>query len=133
VGQKLVAHTLKARHLGIARDQVEERRLDQRQRPHLRRVARGRDQRSKCAVGMCDDVGTSIEQRREIGGVDIEVRLEALQTELADRPVPCPEDWGTVRVAPEAIEFWTEGADRLHDRLSFMASADGWHCSRLAP
>lgn len=60
-------------------------------------------------------------------------RLAALQSELDDRPVSCPEDWGAVRITPDAIEFWTEGADRLHERLSFVASANGWHCSRLAP
>jgi len=63
----------------------------------------------------------------------LRARLEALQTELADRPVPCPEDWGAVRITPDVIEFWTEGADRLHDRLSYVAGTEGWRCSHLAP
>jgi pyridoxamine 5'-phosphate oxidase len=63
----------------------------------------------------------------------LRARLEALETELAGRPVPCPADWGAVRVTPDAIELWTEGADRLHERLSFQADAGRWSCSRLAP
>src|ERR1700742_743927 len=73
MGQALVAHALKALQLGIVGDQVEKRWLNQRQRPHLFRRAGGRDQRTKRAVGVGDDMGTSIEQWREIGGVEIEV------------------------------------------------------------
>lgn len=68
-----------------------------------------------------DDLGT------------LQARLNALKTELADRPVSCPADWGAVRVTPDVIERWTEGADRLHERLSFQADASRWSCSRLAP
>ncbi len=63
----------------------------------------------------------------------LRTRLEALRAELAERPVPCPPDWGAVRLTPDAIELWAEGADRLHDRLYYMADADGWRRSRLAP
>lgn len=56
-----------------------------------------------------------------------------LESELANEPIPCPEDWGAVRLTPEVVEFWTEGSDRLHDRLSYKAEAEGWRCSRLAP
>lgn len=63
----------------------------------------------------------------------LRARLEALETEHADRPVPCPADWGAVRIAPDVIELWAEGADRLHERLSYVASAEGWRCLRLAP
>ena len=73
VGQKLVAHALEAHQLRVVGEQVEERRLDQGQRPHLCRPARRRDQRAERAVGVRDDVGASIEQRSEVGGVDIEV------------------------------------------------------------
>jgi pyridoxamine 5'-phosphate oxidase len=62
-----------------------------------------------------------------------QARLEELAAELADRPVPCPNDWGAIRLTPEAVEFWTEGADRLHDRLSYRRAGDEWHHSRLAP
>jgi pyridoxamine 5'-phosphate oxidase len=73
-------------------------------------------------------------QGETIEGIDsVRARLDALESDLDGRPVPCPEDWGAIRLTPNAIELWTEGADRLHDRLSYRAEGDGWLCSRLAP
>jgi len=63
----------------------------------------------------------------------LRARLEALRAETDEEPIPCPEDWGAVRLAPDAIELWNEGADRLHERLAYRRGADGWACSRLAP
>lgn len=63
----------------------------------------------------------------------LRARLEALKAELADAPVPCPADWGAVRIRLDVIEFWTEGADRLHERLWFQSGTGGWRRSRLAP
>jgi pyridoxamine 5'-phosphate oxidase len=56
--------------------------------------------------------------------------------ELAERfpgDVPSPPFWGGYRVAPEAIEFWHHREDRLHDRLRYRRSGDGWVRERLAP
>jgi hypothetical protein len=61
-GQDLITCALKALQLGIVREQVEKRRLDQRQRAHLRRAACSRNQGSKRTVGMCNEVGTSLKQ-----------------------------------------------------------------------
>jgi pyridoxamine 5'-phosphate oxidase len=73
-------------------------------------------------------------QGEEIEGLDrLRDRLEALQAELGDGPVPCPDDWGAVRLSPDRIEFWQEGEDRLHSRQLFEASGGGWHQSLLAP
>lgn len=60
-------------------------------------------------------------------------RLEALQAELGEGPVPCPDDWGAVRLKPDRIEFWQEGEDRLHSRTLFEAVAGGWRQALLAP
>jgi pyridoxamine 5'-phosphate oxidase len=67
----------------------------------------------------------SIEQLRE--------RFEQLDAELGEGPVPCPEDWGAVRIVPARIEFWEEAADRMHRRTLFAAEAGGWRRSLLAP
>jgi pyridoxamine 5'-phosphate oxidase len=67
----------------------------------------------------------SVEQLRE--------RFEQLDTELEEGPVPCPEDWGAVRIVPERIEFWEEAEDRMHRRTLFVAEAGGWRRSLLAP
>jgi len=73
-------------------------------------------------------------QGEEIEGLDqLRDRLEALRAELGEGPVPCPEDWGAVRLTPDRIEFWQEGEDRLHSRRLYEASAGGWHRSLLAP
>ena len=40
-----------------------------------------------------------------------------------DRPViPRPEHWGGVRIWPERMELWIEGADRIHDRAQWTRS-----------
>jgi pyridoxamine 5'-phosphate oxidase len=45
----------------------------------------------------------------------------------------CPEDWGALRVRPEAIEFWDEAPDRLHERRLYARNGDGWAVTLLAP
>jgi pyridoxamine 5'-phosphate oxidase len=60
-------------------------------------------------------------------------RLGALAVETGGHPLPCPEDWGAVRIRPARIEFWREGEDRLHERLLFESVAGEWRRSRLAP
>ncbi len=60
-------------------------------------------------------------------------RLGELEDEMAEGPIPCPEDWGAVRIHPQSVELWTEGADRLHDRFLYQADGESWRESRLAP
>jgi pyridoxamine 5'-phosphate oxidase len=45
----------------------------------------------------------------------------------------CPEDWGAIRVVPDALEFWEEAADRMHDRLLYERAEGKWRIKRLAP
>ncbi len=74
-------------------------------------------------------------QGEPVGG-DAELRagLAALEAELAERPVPCPEDWGAIRILPESIELWREAPDRLHERRAYAVEASGdWRLTRLAP
>ena len=48
--------------------------------------------------------------------------------------VPVPPNWGGFRVAPETVEFWQGRENRLHDRLRYVAQADGtWRVERLSP
>ncbi len=73
-------------------------------------------------------------QGEEIEGVEaLRERFVQLDAELGEGPVPCPEDWGAVRIVPERIEFWEEAADRMHRRTLFVAEAGGWRHSLLAP
>lgn len=45
----------------------------------------------------------------------------------------CPPDWGAIRVIPDAIEFWMQAPDRIHDRLLYERSGAAWSVSRLSP
>ena len=47
--------------------------------------------------------------------------------------VPRPPHWSGWRVAPEEVEFWRDRPFRLHERLRFTRSADGWTTTRLFP
>lgn len=47
---------------------------------------------------------------------------------------PRPEFWGGFRIAPVEIEFWADGAFRLHDRFRWTKNtAGGWDILRLNP
>ncbi|MGB6230793.1 MAG: pyridoxamine 5'-phosphate oxidase [Litorimonas sp.] len=59
--------------------------------------------------------------------------MEAVERRFEGRDVPRPEHWYGYRVVPDAVEFWQDGAFRLHDRLLFTRAGDGWERTRLYP
>ncbi len=63
--------------------------------------------------------------------------LDALYDDTAarfdDEDVPPPPFWGGYRLAPSVIEFWQGRENRLHDRIRYDRSSDGWTRVRLAP
>lgn len=46
---------------------------------------------------------------------------------------PRPPFWGGYRITPVEIEFWADGAHRLHDRFRWTRSGEGWDVTRLNP
>lgn len=60
-------------------------------------------------------------------------RVEAARAHHSDKPIHRPDYWGGYIIVPAAIEFWTNGLDRLHDRLLYTRSGAGWSMTRLAP
>jgi pyridoxamine 5'-phosphate oxidase len=88
-------------------------------------VARPRAHQLQALVSRQGEEIESVETLRE--------QLAAVDAELGERPVPCPEDWGAVRIVPARIEFWEEAADRLHRRTVFEAGGGDWRRTLLAP
>jgi len=63
---------------------------------------------------------------------ELEARAHALE-ERYPGEVPRPSHWRGFVVVPEAIEFWQDGPDRLHDRIVFTRAVTGWAKMRLYP
>jgi pyridoxamine 5'-phosphate oxidase len=53
--------------------------------------------------------------------------------ETIEAPPLCPPDWGALRVRADAVEFWLQADDRMHDRLLYERAPDGWSLTRLSP
>lgn len=62
-------------------------------------------------------------------------RVETLSKSFReDEPVNRPAYWKGFRIVPQVMEFWKDGANRLHDRVRFTRAADGsWTRQRLYP
>jgi pyridoxamine 5'-phosphate oxidase len=56
-----------------------------------------------------------------------------LALKFKGREVPRPRYWTGFRLRPDAIEFWTHRAHRLHDREIYLRSARGWGNGLLQP
>lgn len=62
-------------------------------------------------------------------------RVEMLTERFSDGDVPRPAHWSGFRTRPLQIEFWRDGAYRLHDRVLFSRPAldSAWARTRLYP
>jgi pyridoxamine 5'-phosphate oxidase len=64
----------------------------------------------------------------------LEARFRALAADHpADVPIPRPPHWGGELLRPDTIELWQGRAARLHDRLRYRRTPDGWCRERLMP
>ena len=70
----------------------------------------------------------SIEDREAL-----EARIADVEQSFDGHDVERPEQWGGYRIALDALEFWQGRADRVHDRLRYTRTGDGWSRERLQP
>ena len=60
-------------------------------------------------------------------------QFDGMAARFDGRQVPRPPHWGGYRVVPRQMEFWQDGAHRLHERRLFTRDGDGWTESLLYP
>ena len=64
----------------------------------------------------------------------LQQRFWDLHDQLANQEqLDKPAFWGGYRVQPDYYEFWQGRPNRLHDRLSYTQTEEGWTLQRLMP
>ncbi len=73
-------------------------------------------------------------QSRVVTRADLAKAVADVQLRFPEgAPVPAPPNWGGLRVRPVTVEFWQGGPNRLHDRLQYRLTDEGWITERLGP
>jgi pyridoxamine 5'-phosphate oxidase len=111
----------------------------------LRRQARFRGDVTEVSAAEADAYYRSRPRQSQIGAwasqqsrpLESRARLEALVESFEKKygagEIPRPDYWRGFRLAPVEIEFWKDGAFRLHDRVHFAREGDLWRKQRLFP
>jgi pyridoxamine 5'-phosphate oxidase len=63
----------------------------------------------------------------------LERSVAAYTARYAIGEIPRPEYWSGYRLKPAEVEFWRSGAFRLHERVRFTRSGEGWEKVLLYP
>ena len=61
----------------------------------------------------------------------LENKMEKLK--LSSKKLQRPKNWGGYIVKPSSVEFWQGRNNRLHDRILYERSINGWSLRRLSP
>jgi pyridoxamine 5'-phosphate oxidase len=77
---------------------------------------------------LVSDQSSRISSREEL---DSAFRIQELKWRGSE--VPRPHHWGGYKVLPKFIEFWQGRKNRLHDRIGYELTVQGWVFTRLSP
>lgn len=73
-------------------------------------------------------------QSRVVNGrAELDTLQRKIEQQFAQSPLPRPNHWGGFIVRPNLIEFWQGRPNRMHDRLIYNKTEEGWSLNRLAP
>jgi pyridoxamine 5'-phosphate oxidase len=67
------------------------------------------------------------------GRFELEKRVAEYTAKFGVGEIPRPDFWGGFLVRPRAIEFWSDQKFRLHDRIVYKMTDEGWQTTRLFP
>lgn len=60
-------------------------------------------------------------------------KFAQLAKQYQNREIPLPDYWGGYQLSVEKIEFWQGRANRMHDRIVYQKTDNGWQIQRLLP
>ncbi|MFD2232595.1 phenazine biosynthesis FMN-dependent oxidase PhzG [Phaeospirillum tilakii] len=76
----------------------------------------------------------SVAARQSEDLLDVEaLRLKARRLAQVEGPLPRPAGYAVFEIALTSLEFWSNGTERLHERLRYDRDGDGWTSRRLQP
>lgn len=63
----------------------------------------------------------------------MQANFDSISQRYEQKDVPKPDFWGGYQLNVEKIEFWQGRANRMHDRIVYKLTDNGWIMERLLP